>query len=152
MNFHYIYYICSQRKIKKDKVVYIAITILLILLLILMILTGVLIRMLFDDYDYSKATDYIYSTSSTELIELDYNNLPDEETTRLAIAEIYARYGQVFFDEDLNTYFNQFPWYRDAVEEAGGDYFSYYDLTPVEQYNVWLLEGLYEGTQDPSVF
>lgn len=101
---------------------------------------------------YYQPAKQIYPTSAVDPIELDYSNLPDEETTRLAIAEIYARYGQVFFDEDLNTYFSQFPWYVNAVEEAAGDYFSYYDLSPVEQYNVWLLEGLYEGVQDPSVF
>lgn len=137
---------------KKKNFSKIALTLRICAYALLFLIIGFFVRDLYTSHNYYQTEKCIYSTSSTKPIELDYNNLPDEETTRLAIAEIYARYGQVFFDEDLNTYFNQFPWYRDAVDEAGGDYFSYYDLTPIEQYNVWLLEGLYEGTQDPSVF
>ena len=106
------------------------------------------------DYKSNYVDTFIYPTSSTKVIKLDYNDLPTEEETRIAIGEIYARYGEVFIgdNEDLNTYFQQYYWYNEAVEEAAGDYFGYYDLNYIEQYNVWLLEGLYDGIQDPSVY
>lgn len=60
--------------------------------------------------------NYVFRTSSCQyLTELDLMGL-DAFTCKIARNEIYARYGRLFTDPELQTYFNGKSWYFGHVE------------------------------------
>ena len=65
-----------------------------------------------EDYDEYEDEDYILPTSDSEyLTRSDVEDLSQTEN-RLAINEIYARYGYTFTKEDLKEYFEDKSWYH----------------------------------------
>ena len=80
--------------------------------------------------------EFILPYSDTQyLTEADLEGLTKEEC-RLARNEIYARYGYIFDDENLQAYFESCGWYAPKIEPDGFsiDYFNEY-----EKYNLELI-------------
>lgn len=99
--------------------------------------------------DSTTAPKMMYPNSDKEMISVDYtgDNFPSKEEVVIAIAEIYARYGQVFTGEYtyLNERFQRYDWYNEAVKQSGGDCFDFYDLTFIEQQNIIMLTMVYDN-------
>ncbi len=61
------------------------------------------------------ASEYILEGSDYRYISEEELYGFDAEKCRLARNELYARYGRIFDDEELNAYFSQFSWYYPSI-------------------------------------
>ena len=98
----------------------------------------------------------IFPKSNTELISIDKAKTLSKNDVVIAIAEIYARYGETFRDNDLTTHFMGYDWYLKAGDESTDEdgvcmYYDFNDLNETEMANVCILDSMYPGTQDPTV-
>lgn len=65
--------------------------------------------------------DYILPTSNSAYItESDLDGFTKEKL-RLALNELYARYGYIFADEELKAYFESKSWYQGTIENGSFD-------------------------------
>lgn len=63
----------------------------------------------------SNGQDYILSDSSSKFLTADYLTGLTANECRLARNEIYARYGYIFEDKELQSYFNSKTWYEPTI-------------------------------------
>jgi hypothetical protein len=83
--------------------------------------------------------EYILPHSSDQyLTESDLEGL-DKATLRLARNEIYAKHGRIFQSEDLDTYFNNQPWYHGTTD---ADHFDESVLNDFEKKNLDLIKSI----------
>lgn len=81
--------------------------------------------------------DYILPDSSSRLLTKEDVRFLNKDTIRLAINEMYARYGCVFTKEDVRNYFLSKPWYREGTTKALD--FKLDSFTSIERQNMELL-------------
>jgi len=85
--------------------------------------------------------DYILPFSSErELTDSDLRELTKDEL-RLARNEIFARYGRLFIDEELQAYFDSKLWYNNLPKIPPGDEL---ELTGLELKNIALIQAYEE--------
>ena len=70
----------------------------------------------------------------------EYDFPGDRTAVQMIINEMYARYGYIFKDEQLNAYFNQWEWYTDISNKTNDMDKIYREMSGIEQYNVDLLQ------------
>lgn len=85
----------------------------------------------------TESAHYILPESSNQyLAELDLSGM-DAWQLKLARNEIYARYGRMFKNQDIQHYFNQQTWYKGTIAP---DDFSESTLSEIEKANIALIK------------
>lgn len=80
---------------------------------------------------------YLLSVSNERMLtERDVDGFDDDDYT-LAINEIYARHGRIFYNQEFAEYFNNKTWYSGTVEPED---FSDDVFNDAEEYNLWFLK------------
>ncbi|MBR4083607.1 MAG: YARHG domain-containing protein [Lachnospiraceae bacterium] len=67
------------------------------------------------------AKEFCLPLSGVKEIPSEYLYCLDKQEVRIARSEIYARYGVIFEEEDLNEHFTACSWYTPTVEAAAFD-------------------------------
>ncbi|SFA89023.1 zinc-ribbon domain-containing protein [Acetitomaculum ruminis DSM 5522] len=89
-----------------------------------------------NDSQFSNDDDYVIPYSSYEKISEETAQSLSQAELRIAINEIYARYGRKFDDANLQSYFDSKSWYYGTIEPEA---FDSSILNETEQYNIRLL-------------
>ncbi len=86
-----------------------------------------------EGYDRPYSNSYILPNSDFYYVTEEDLKYLTKEQLRIARNEIYARYGRMFKDEQLQTYFDYCEWYVPSIPV---DQFNESMLTEIEKYNV----------------
>ena len=91
-----------------------------------------------DDYDQN-TEGYVFPDSDFRYLTDEDIKCLDEDTTRYAINEIYARHGYIFSKAKYKKYYSQFDWYEPTYKKQSTveKKFNAYEKTNMENLNAY---------------